>query len=264
MKYKHKPTGKIYYKIVDLVPWYSSKEDDNSFPIPAHIVENGSDWEEVKEAVIPPGILVMYNDHVQTTFKSIINKTTHTYEDWYECFNNMGYNPHTILVDGVEWSVGDWYHFSNGDDHQIRSFEWLESAGWKIKSDLFHTYLNQCKPSGSVPILKGKFRKPICQLPDENGKMVDMFEGDMMYTVFHNWSIVPDRVKSDSSFSHHVNGRICFATKAAAERYIYNHKPVYPAGLVEPLVENYFLQYNMKVRNGMQNLKLFKDKLDKK
>lgn len=217
-------------------------------------------FEEVKDTIIHPGVVKMYNDYEKSTFSSIHK---HTYEEWYETFNAMGYKPFTILVDGVEWSVGDWYSHDHRNNFQIKSFEWIPTyrnidGWWKIGT----TDGKNCNLTMNVvqlSIFKGKSPKPICQLPDENGKMVDIYPGIYWYVNQRTWVIDFDTIGE----ADELNDGICkpFATKAAAKKYVKDNKPVYPAGLVEPLFFHFGSQeYSYRI----DNLKSFRDNLEKK
>jgi hypothetical protein len=215
-----------------------------------------------KESIIvPPGIKAFrdYNGNIihQGDYGYIC------YNDWVELHFTEGTFPastiYTISVNGVEWSVGDWYHHCDNRNHQIKSFEWRGTT-WKFNTEEgLNTYIYKDIVLGEN-IFKGKYRKPICQLPDENGKMVDMFEGDISYWVHdESFEITEVKIRKDHVGSNYSRW---YATKAAAEKYVRDNKPVYPAGLVEPLF--YLSSTNQEYSYRIDNLKSFRDKLDKK
>ena len=226
--------------------------------VPAEIVENGNtkDWEEIKKLIIPPGIIAFIDRN-----GTIRKVNTSDYSLWVHGEFFLGSIIHTISVNGAEWSVGDWYHHCDNRNHQIESFEWRGTT-WKFNTEEgLNTYMYKDIVLGEN-IFKGKYRKHICQLPDENGKMVDMFEGDITWYVKLDWEI--SCWKMNNSYNKDNLNRM-FSTKEAAEKYVRDNKPVIPlGGKIEEFIYNWETNHVVPTYDLYKYLKSFKDKLDKK
>lgn len=178
-KYKHIPTGTEVIQY-DGEPFYAvNSRGRNGGFILSSIVESGSDWQEIKESAVPPGIISFLN----TIGTECSRPSSISYESWVRghLFNDPKSTIHTILVDGVEWSVGEKVKIQN-ETHIIDSFNWSEwGKDLEVKTQVNNYWLSHIE---KLPV-----RKPICTLKDENGKDVEIFEGDKVWYVKLDWGI---------------------------------------------------------------------------
>lgn len=187
--------------------------------------------EEGKD-IPPPGIISMKdkNGHV-TYFESC---TRHTYANWHECFTVLGYLPHSISVEGVTFSVGEEVQWGSlNRKWVIERFQFdKDKKEWRVK---FATQFTSVAVGTLRKLPPQEERKAVCQLPDETGKMIDMFEGDRYWFIpFETWKIISKPICKGQG----VFPQLSFATEAAAIKYVKETKGVYPESLVEELVTN--------------------------
>jgi len=210
--------------------------------------------------IIPPGVVKMiYPTGIISNFDESF---TATYKDAVEYNLGLGAKYHTISVNGTEYSVGDWVK-NQLQRLKIKSFSWTEcldgSFEWRAN------YEESAETIGSDPwdrvsiLTKLPTRTPICQLSDENGNMVDGFDGQTAWVVQDNWKIFECLLHQDNAGRVHRN---FFATKAAAEKYVFDNKSFYPRGLVEPLIQawNSMGFSPLHVGEAFDNLEAFKEK----
>jgi hypothetical protein len=193
------------------------------------------------DPVIPPGVKIFTNKGGSLWYYDPYK----TYENWVKYHLDMKHIIHTISVNGTEWSVDEWYNHGGKEHYQIKAFYWDADRGWRIETvDESYCYLLE-----ALKMNKGKLPPPIpiCQLPDENGNMVDMFLNDPYWLVNPNTYEIH---KVSISPCINPNG---FTTKAAAEKYVFDKQPFYPRGLVEPVMG--WLENPLA-----DNLKAFKEK----
>jgi hypothetical protein len=186
-------------------------------------------YEPVYEEEVLPGI-VSFKASGGRIFP--FNEENISYEEYVESYTNCrDITIHTISVDGVEWSVGEKVHILGSKEYTIDSFKWtnvplidnefkwsvcLRSGGWDWVREL----------------KKAPIRKPFITLKDENGKYVDLFEGDKYWYVFtEDFEIMSFEIQKSSVIPYDVS----FPTKAAAEKYVFDNKPFYPRGVVDPI-----------------------------
>ena len=184
------------------------------------------------------------------------------YEEYVEAYMNLrDITIHTISVNGVEWSVGE--KVTNKTEvykHVIKSFEYKVRPD-KIKGEnkTWLVYYSDVIGWDDISDLrKIPLRKPIITLKDENGKNVDLFEGDKYWFVFtEDLEIMAFEIQKSSVVTYDT----FFPTKAAAEKYVYDNKPFYPRGLVEPLIVG--LNYSFISKDSLDKLESFKAKMEK-
>jgi hypothetical protein len=254
-KYKHKTLknwtaiwseDSLLYKI-----FYKSHENAS---LSNELIENSNDWELIEEEpVIPPGIIrFKWTDGTIVTYsKSFLN-----YNNWVKAHLNTDNSIYTIKQDGVIWDVGD----KLGEDETILEFQWDENRqDWKVgyRKDHIYGHTDSSFCGGYLKILIKNMRKPVCQLPNENGKIVNMFEGDKYWFVTNdNWKIEKATI---STLKYIVYPKdLCYATETAAEKYVYENKPVIPLALAEKLwnyVPNRYADVKQEFKKFIESLK---------
>lgn len=207
--------------------------------------------------IIPPGIVKF-----RTHYGTVIYHKDIPYDTWVR--GNLSNEAssasiiHTISANGMEWTCEEKVKMGY-DTFLIEGFEWNESGdAWAVRlKDLDED--DKVQPGliwiGNIT----KFPIPICQLPDENGNMVDMYEGDTSYWVFlENFKIGKDLILDKWGTSYMFKH---FATLAAAEKYVLDNQPFYPRGLVEAVIQarNSMDYSQLRVSEAIDNLEAFKE-----
>src|SRR6185312_4478887 len=237
---------------------YVARFDIPGYPKGYHVSDNlGMKFPDVfepvykEDPVVPPGILsfIDKNGSPSSIYKDIEKTNPEFYKRWI--LRHQDDSVLTISVRGTEWTCGE-----KTNRGEIEKFYWDYDQGlWKvaIKNPVndFYYWLHDLR--------KLPTRTPICQLPDENGKIVDMYEGDTSYWVFlENFKIGKDIIQNrwgtSDAFKH-------FATRAAAEKYVFDNQPFYPRGFVEAVIQarNSMDYSQLRVSKAIDNLEAFKE-----
>jgi hypothetical protein len=246
-KYKHIPTGRIYEKYDNKSHpegVYKCSGLSGCFLVEAKIVESGKDWEEIKptymnisevidtylktkQIKVPPGIVKFQysnrykNDGHQPLYETWVRGWLKSDGDWATI--------QTVKDDEeVEFSIGDRVVYKNGlsGGREIWKFEYKQ-GDWNIfYRGGGYDYLHN--------LTKEPQRKPVATL---QGK--DLYVGDTYWFVDKfSWATHSNTISiSYKERWSPSDGYIYFATKELAEQYVKDNKPVYPAGLIEPLLD---------------------------
>lgn len=243
-KFKHKPTGLVATENVNHGHYSFS---DTVLPL---CIVTGSDWEEIKEQIVPPGIVAFEKNNGTTS--TIIKNIGNTYDYWvkkhlFYCGDKIK----TISQDNVGWSADEMVDCISGP-FTIKSFEY-HNSGWRAvlkENGYFARVVNLSK----IPE-----RKPVVTL---QGK--DLFNGDSYWFVDKSFNRSHSIIAGGSSEAQYVNdeNNKFFSSYELAEQYVEDNKPVYPAGLVEPLV-NYLNRMSFISCLGNDTRKVVRELRDK-
>lgn len=174
-----------------------------------------------KTETVPPGVKSIRVISNNETW--VFGGTTDNYGDWYcQWVEGREAAIHSIEVNGVTWTVGE--VISRGSIVSFIYSEWVKAwmAGVALPNgSTSHFYIKDLRKLPSKPV--------IVSLPDENGKMVDLFLGDSYYVVGIDWVAYRYCVPANWNYDKSDDDRR-FPTLALAEDYILQHKPVIPYG----------------------------------
>jgi len=205
-----------------------------------------------EDPVMPPGILsfIDKNGSPSSIYKDIEKTNPEFYKRWI--LRHQDDSVLTISVKGTEWSVGEVVQapsFLGSTKLKIKKFIYSPNV-WLVEFD------NGCS-CYVANLVKLPTRTPICQLPDENGKMVGIYSGPYWYVNTITWKITKDSLRESDKLNA-VGLCMSFATLAAAEKYVFDKQPFYPRRDVELIMDYYEAIYGCT--HPISNLKAFKEK----
>ena len=254
-KFKHKKTGHIF-------------EQDGSYYnrpkhecIPAWLVEDSNDWEEIIEkdyeilSYYAKNIAGKGDTYVDPTYiwkQKSLGQWSRFYDNQFHTgpysteaiTNHNGYGIHSIrrISDGEIFTIGDNITYNN-EKTIIEGFN-LQFNKYLIAD--FKKTVSNCIGCNINYIQKAK--QPL--FTTEDG--VDIFEGESYYELitpdFHNkpciWNILPTKTRGNINYDqegNRRNGRIWFSTKEKAEEYIALNKPKYSLNDILSVAKDYYV-----------------------
>lgn len=272
-KYKHKPTGKLYYKTD--IGTYLLTEAPHGFQIPKNIVESGNDWELVVEKDYEI-LSFKHKDNPNNDFSGVLmwyrtdggmfTCLNHAQNFEENLLNNIDYCIHSVkrLSDGEIFTVGDKLYCESGsciiedielvgvDPSKFILFSTLyKHDSWNLSSKL------------SMSLAKKAIERPVL-FTTEDG--VDIYNGDTFYSFrvpceYRNefGPINSHIAKEGTGYSKSIKEWKDFSTIEKAKEYIFNNSPLLTLKDLEQIVNAHYVKepswYKLAIKIAKDKLK---------
>jgi hypothetical protein len=227
MKYRHKPSGRIYEKMPATGDYYTSMPASG---VPPEIVESGNDWELVEEPKpVPPGIISFINPKGSCVGK-LEDEGALDYKSWVKIYYGS-WKVHSILVGRVIWTVGEKVLHFHKYEIVIKELRFTVDE-WFAIDENDHSF-------AVIHLSKLPKRTPIVTLAG-----VPIYEGDKFWYVTTYWGI-DECSMEPKQFKHMLKDR-SFSTKEIAEEFVRDNKPVVPYGELEKAFHSNSLFFKLR------------------